>query len=453
MRDEPSFAIPSTDWRRHLRATLSLALPVVVARAGLLVLNLVDTAMTGHAGANALAHYAIAMAPQAPLMMAAIGVLMGAAILSAQAVGAGREADCGPILGSALAHAAVLGLILLAASFLGGAFLRATGQGAAMAAAGGRVMVMLGYGMPGMLLFTAAVFFLESINRPQVGMWAMVFANLLNAALNWVFIYGHLGSAPMGAAGAALATSIARWAAFIWAIAYLLRRVERERYGLVRPRAAQATRIGRRLRALGYPIAIALTLESGAFAAMVLFAGLLGAVELSAYQIAISIESLTFMAAIGFSTAAGVRVANAVGAGDRSAMRAAGWTAVALGVGTMGLMGTLYFFARVPLAAVFTGDPRVVHALLPAIAVLAVALVPDGAQGTVVGALRGAADNWPATGLYLFAFWGVMVPLGYVLGITHHLGARGLMFAILAGTSVAAIGLGLRFGSISRTFR
>ena len=38
--------------RAHARKTLRFALPVMVARAGLLVLVTVDTAMTGHAGAK-----------------------------------------------------------------------------------------------------------------------------------------------------------------------------------------------------------------------------------------------------------------------------------------------------------------------------------------------------------------------------------------------------------------
>jgi len=50
----------------HVRRTLTLALPVVGARAGLLILVTVDTAMTGHAGAVELAYLGLAMAPRCP---------------------------------------------------------------------------------------------------------------------------------------------------------------------------------------------------------------------------------------------------------------------------------------------------------------------------------------------------------------------------------------------------
>ena len=42
--------------------------------------------------------------------------------------------------------------------------------------------------------------------------WTIALANALNAVLNWVFVYGHLGSPALGVAGSAIATAISRWA-------------------------------------------------------------------------------------------------------------------------------------------------------------------------------------------------------------------------------------------------
>ena len=66
-----------------------------------------------------------------------------------------------------------------------------------------------------------------------------------------------------------------------------------------------------------------------------------------------------------------------------------------------------------------------------------------------MGALRGASDVWPATVLYVLAFWVVMVPLGYWLAVTREMGAPGLMFAVVAGATVAAVLLGWRFRLVS----
>ena len=83
-------------------------------------------------------------------------------------------------------------------------------------------------------------------------------------------------------------------------------------------------------------------------------------------------------------------------------------------------------------------------------AVAAVSIVPDGIQGTIMGALRGAADAWPATGLYVLSFWLVMVPLGYWLGVERGGGAPGLMSAVLVASVVAMGCLAVRFVVVSR---
>ncbi len=144
----------------HIRPTLGLALPVMVARAGILVLVTVDTAMTGHAGAVELAYYGLAMAAQVPMMLVAIGLLMGTVVLTAQAEGAGVPAECGGVWRVALAHAAVFGVVFMAASHAGEWFLGFTGQALDLARGGGRALVMFGWSLPAMFLFVATSFFL-----------------------------------------------------------------------------------------------------------------------------------------------------------------------------------------------------------------------------------------------------------------------------------------------------
>ncbi|WP_275430345.1 MATE family efflux transporter, partial [Serratia marcescens] len=63
--------------------------------------------------------------------------------------------------------------------------------------------------------------------------------------------------------------------------------------------------------------------------------GLLGATALAAHAIVAQIGGATFMAAIGLSQAASVRVGRAHGAGDPDAARLAGWTAYGLTVSYM----------------------------------------------------------------------------------------------------------------------
>ena len=434
--------------RVQVRETVRLAFPVMLARLGVLTIVAVDTAMSGHASGDDLAWYAVAVAPQVPLLLVGIGLLMGTVVMTAQAVGAGRPGGCGAIWRAALAHAAGAGVLMAIACAFGESFLLATGQPGDIAAGGGRVLAALGLGLPGMLLYVATSFFLEGIGRPIPGMVIMIGANVLNVVLNWLLVFGHGGFPALGAEGAALATSIVRWCMFAAAALYVLRYVNRRRFGIAAA-SDPAGRLGPRLRRIGLPMGLAHGMEASAFAAMTLIAGRLGTAEVGGFSIPMNLFSLAFMGAIGLSTAASVRVGNAVGRGDESGVRWAGW--IAVGVTVVYMAGVAVAFVLVPawFTALYTADAAVLAVAVPTLVVCAVAMVPDGVQTVLIGALRGASDVWPATALYIVAFWIVMVPLGYWLAVSREMGAPGLMAAVAAGATLAAVLLGWRFRRVS----
>ena len=206
---------PAETLGEHVRRTARLAIPVMLGRMGLLVLVAIDIAMTGRAGTRELAAYAVAVAPQVPLLLFGVGLLIGTVVLSAQANGAGESHRCGAVWRVGLLHGLACGLGLGLLCQAGEPFLLLAGQGEALSASGGRVLAVLGWGLPGMLLFSATTMFLESIHRPVPGVLVMVGANLANALLNWMLIYGNLGAPALGAEGAALATTVVRWLMFV----------------------------------------------------------------------------------------------------------------------------------------------------------------------------------------------------------------------------------------------
>ena len=108
-------------------------------------------------------------------------------------------------------------------------------------------------------------------------------------------------------------------------------------------------------------------------------------------------------------------------------------------------------FGLVPdwLATLYTADAAVLAIAGATIVIGAIAAVPDGVHAVLMGALRGASDVWPATVLYVFSFWVVMVPLGYWLAVLQGRGAMGLMLAVVVGATIAALLLGWRFWVVS----
>ena len=204
----------------------------------------------------------------------------------------------------------------------------------------------------------------------------MIFANIFNAALNWIFIYGNFGADAMGAEGAALATSIVRWFTFFALTAYALVVLDRKHFGIVGA-IHNAAALSQRLRRFGYPMGIAHALESSAFASMTLFAGLLGATQVAGFQITFNLVAIVFMTAIGFSAAASIRVGNAIGRGDAPGVQTAGWIAVALACIVLLCIGVTLQFNALAFAQIYTNDLTVLAVTVPCIAIAAFAVVPD----------------------------------------------------------------------------
>jgi MATE family multidrug resistance protein len=442
-------APPPLSLSRHISRSLRLAAPVMLGRAGLIVMITVDSVMTGRAGAEPLAHYAIGLAPHITLLVIGIGLMVGTVVLVAQADGAGREADCGSVWRTALVVAGAVGLLAGLIMLWGEGLLLLLAQGPDLAAGGGRALIMFAPGMPAVLMYMATTFFLEGLGRPYAGMIVALLANLPNAALNWVFIYGNLGMPEMGAAGAALATTIVRWGMLLALVGYVFSMSDGARYGLrgaVEPRAGMV----RKLFRIGAPLSVAAGLEAACFTTVATFAGRLGEVPLAGYQIALNVITFVFMLAIGLSNATSVRVANAVGRGDRQGMATAGWTGFGIVVCMMVLIGGLIWLLQVQIAGVYIEEAMVLAVAVPALGVAAFIVVVDGVQAVVMGALRGTGDVLLPTLSQALSFWIIAVPLAYVFGLNGDAGVAGLLWSLFAGLACACLLLGLRFSIVAR---
>ena len=445
----PAARGPAASLREHVVRTLELAGPVIVARCGLLVMVTVDTIMTGRAGGDELAYLGVAIAPHLTLLVVGIGLLSGTVILVSQADGAGRRRDCGRVLQVALLVALVLGLVSAAVLSQGETLLRLAGQNENLARGGGRTLVMFAWGMPAIFLFTAASMFLEGIGRVKPGMVVMLVANVANAGLNWVLIHGHLGFEADGAAGAVLATSLTRWLMVAGVVGYVLAMADKAEFGVFRAGAGFRS-LQRRFLRLGVPMALSYAFETTAFLAIAMMAGHLGADSIAAYQAAINVVAFCFMVAIGTATATSVRVGNAVGRRDREGAAMAGWVGAGLILVAMAPLAVAVALLPGTLAGIYTGEPEVAAIVAATLLVAALVIPGDGLQTVLLGALRGAADVWPATALGFVAFWAIMTPSAWLLGHRLEGGLPGIMWAQFIGVSLAALLFGLRFRVVSR---
>src|SRR6476659_2597504 len=208
-----------------LRAMLRLALPVAAVQLGLMGMGVVDTIMVGHVSPVALASAALG---NLYFFIAGIfgqGTLMALDPVISQAVGA-REDEA---ISRALQRGLVLSLaltVVTCATFVPVTWiltvLRQPPDVIPDAATYVRIAI------PGVFPFYAFVVFrqsLQAMGRVAPVLWTVLVANLLNAGLNWVFIYGNLGAPALGVAGSSVATSISRWAMALAVLSISGRRV------------------------------------------------------------------------------------------------------------------------------------------------------------------------------------------------------------------------------------
>jgi MATE family multidrug resistance protein len=195
----------------------------------------------------------------------------------------------------------------------------------------------------------------------------------------------------------------------------------------------------RRLLTLGYPAALQFTLESGVFALVTALIARLGPVHLASHQIALNTVAFTYMVPLGISSAAAVRVGQAIGRRDPRAAGDAGNTAIFLGAAFMTCASAALLIFPHPIARMYTPATDVIRATTFLLAAGAAFQLFDGIQTVATGALRGAGDTRTPMLCHLIAYWIIGLPLGYWLCFVLNWGAFGLW----AGLSLALILIGV----------
>ncbi|NWH07080.1 MAG: MATE family efflux transporter [Alphaproteobacteria bacterium] len=441
-------------WQRlggQIRPTLALAAPVMVARTGVVFLFVVDSLMVGRAGGTELAAFGQAVAPQSVMMLISIGLLQGSMILISQAYGAKEWRECGRTWQASMLIAIGLGACFFLLSFLVEPFLLLTGTEATLARDAGAVSLQFAWGIPGMLLYIASNYFLESIKRPQIGMMIMMICNALNLAADGILVAGWGGfvTESWGAPGAVFTTSALRWLAFLLALCAILWTGEVVRFGVWPSLRGHVDRVKHILR-LGGPVAVALGTDQAAFATIVIMAGHMGASVAAAHQLTSNFTTLLLMIAVGLSAATSIRVGHAVGAEDAPQSMRAGITGIGLALAITLLLGFGLLLLPQSIASLYTPEPQVIAIATSLLMVGGLVIVLDGTLTVTMGALRGLGDTFVPAILHAGSYWLIGVPAAYALGFPGGLGAPGLMLGLAAGIAMSFALLSWRFVVIVR---
>ena len=419
--------------RAELRAMIVLAWPVILSEIGWLFMGIVDAIFVGPLGPAAIGAVGTGSTMFFAVMVLGMGMLLALDTCVARHFGAGDIGECHRWLFAGLQLACVLSVVLVAAGAVGVALLPRAGLHPDVIVLLQPYLGALLWSVPPLLVYTVLRRYLQAMNVVRPIMLAVAIANVLNAVGNWIFVYGHLGAPALGVVGSAYATLAARIGLAITLWMVVVHRERRRPSGLHDvPFQLDVARMWQLVR-LGIAAALQIALEVGVFAVAGGLAARISPTALAANQIVLNIAGFFFMVPYGLSSAAAVRVGQAVGRRDAHGVRVAGWSALALALGFAFCVAAWFVIGPMPLLRIFTRDAGVIATGITLLAICAFFQPFDGFQTVTTGALRGLGDTRSPMLTNLAGHWLIGLPVAYHLCFTRDWGVTGLWVGLSLG--------------------
>ncbi|XP_038817887.1 multidrug and toxin extrusion protein 1-like [Salvelinus namaycush] len=409
------------DFKKEMIELSTLAGPVVMAQLMVFLVSFVSTVFCGHLGKTELAGVALAIA-----VINVTGISIGSGLSSAcdtlisQTFGSRNLLKVGVILQRAI-------LIQLLACFPCWAILintepilLAVKQSPEVARLSQMYVKIFMPALPATFIYQLEARYLQNqgIIWPQV--ITGVVANLLNALINYIFLY----LLDLGVAGSAWANTISQLSLAAMLYTYIIWK-----------ELHKATWAGWSWECLedwdtyvhlAIPSMIMLCVEWWTYEIGGFLAGLISEVELGAQSVVYELANICYMFPLGFSVAGSVRVGNALGAGDteqaklsaKLAMFCAGSVSVCLSV----LVGIL----KDKISYVFTYDEQIRERVAQVMAFYAPFLLLDAISAASGSIIRGAGKQKVGAICNILGYYGVGFPIGVSLMFAAKLGIMGL---------------------------
>jgi MATE family multidrug resistance protein len=430
-------------WLAELRATFTLAWPLIVTSVAQMAINATTVMMVGRLGADKLAATALANGIYSSFMVFSIGLVSATAPMMANERGRRRHAvrELRRTARQGFWAAVAIAIPAWAVLWKLEPLLVALGQDRDTSRQAATFMRYLEWGLLPQLLYMVLRGFLSVLERPLWTLLAAGAAILVNLGAGTCLIFGRAGLPALGLAGAGIANACAAVTLFagLAMVVTIDRRFRRYRlFG--RFWRADWPRF-REVMRLGWPIAITIAFEATIFSAAVIMMGLIGPAAVAAHAIALQIGTLGYMVPTGIAQAATVRVGLARGAADAAWIRRAGWTAYAMALTASSMVALAVFLAPRAFAGVFIdidapANGPVVALAMGYLACAAVFLMADSMQVVAAGMLRGLYDTRMPMLIAGLGYWVIGLPVGALLTFWVGMGGVGIWIGLACGLGV-----------------
>ena len=444
-------------WRREIVALSVIGIPMAATQLVQYAINVIDIMMIGRLGPDPLAGASIGLVMYYFMFVVALGPAMAVSPMVSQSLGAdaSNTKDARRSVRMGIWAVVAISLCFLPVILLTEEIALLLGQPPQVAAYAEPYILALSPSLPFALAIIILRNFLAAIERTRVPLLFIVFTTALNAFFNYLLIYGNWGFPEWGLVGAGIGSSLSNAIGFGLLVFY----VSTERRARVfdvftrffKPDWSRLLEVAR----LGWPISITIGFEAMLFNACVFLMGRIGTDEMAAYQVALNVASVAFMAPLGLAMAGGVRVGLMAGARDLPGIRRASFIAVFAAVIAIAFFAIPMMFAPMFIAGLYLNtsleENFVVLGLVASFLPIAAAFALfDATQVAAAQALRGLKDVRIPMIMTGISYWVIGFPISAWLGLATPLGAVGVWFGLLAALAAAAFLLGGRLLLLTR---
>lgn len=441
--------------KKYTKETLLLALPVMITQLGQVSVQLFDNIIVGKLlGAQALAAVSLGNAMFIAVFIFGIGISLAIPPLVSAASSRMKHSRINDIFRHGFVLNIVVGLGLMGLLLAIRPLLYHMNQPEEIIPDTIDFLTIMAFSILPFMAFQTLRELSEGLGYTIGVTKATILANVLNIALNYIFIEGLLGFPPMGVKGSALATLVAR--IFMLVFLYFIMRSHKTTSRYIKDFSIKFSQLRQkmflRMLKLGFPTALQMFFEVSAFAAAAFVCGMVSAVDIASHQIALSMASFTFNLCMGFSVASTVLIGRRLGERKYIELREVGINSIKLSFLFMLTAGILFIVGRNVLPTFYTQkeDVEVIALASKLLIIAALFQLSDGIQVTALGILRGIQDVKTPSYITFVAYWIITLPLGYYLCVVQGMGAWGMWIALGLGLSISAVLLVSRFLKLSK---
>jgi len=435
------------NYKPDIIATYQLALPIIAGQLGIMLMGFVDTVQVGRMDKGSVQALAASADANGILINIAIIGYICLQIVSpmiSKAKAENNYAECHRLLKANILVSVLMSVVCCSIVVAIGLNIEILRQPAEIKTLTQEYLWLMTLSTIPSFVFFAIKSFTDGLGYAQLSMKITLSALIMNVILNYCFLNGIWFFPNWGLNGTGVATLISRIYMAL-ALAYFTFRTDTfKQYLHDKTPIAYLGRLVNKILKIGIPSGFQGFSEIAAFYGAVVMMGWISIEHKAAHQIAIGYVSLTYMAATGIAAAGGIRVGAGLGERSRTAIFRAGTTALVLGLLFMGICTVFLLIFNVEFAS-YVRDERVIILAAQLIIWGGFFQLFDGVQTVSLGILRGIQDVNVPTLITVFAYWGVGLPISYILGFHYDLKHIGIWIGLTLSLFASATLLSWRF--------